>query len=122
MRKIGWLTTFVGLLSLVGNPASAGTWTWKDSFIAVFVDAEGINRHPASTYQGGGLQGYWAHALKGRIEFMIVPEAVCTKPIVGDLNNDCRVDFLDLAILASSWLQCNLDPAPLGELIHRSHP
>ncbi len=51
--------------------------------------------------------------MKGRIEFTIVLEAVCTKPIVGDLNNDCKVDFLDLAILASSWLQCNLDPPPV---------
>ena len=64
------------------------------------------------SFHGSGLQGYWAHAMKGRIEFTIVPEAVCTKPIVGDLNDDCKVDFLDLAILASSWLQCNLDPAP----------
>jgi len=25
---------------------------------------------------------------------------------VGDLNHDCRVDFLDLAILAEHWLEC----------------
>jgi hypothetical protein len=64
------------------------------------------------SFHGSGLQGYWATAMKGRIEFTIVPAAVCTKPIPGDLNNDCKVDFQDLAILASSWLQCNLDPAP----------
>jgi hypothetical protein len=62
------------------------------------------------SFHGSGLQGYWATAMKGRMEFTIVPQAVCTKPIVGDLNNDCKVDFQDFAILASSWLQCNLDP------------
>ncbi|OHB66900.1 MAG: hypothetical protein A2Y76_10800 [Planctomycetes bacterium RBG_13_60_9] len=62
------------------------------------------------SFHGSGLQGFWAHAMKGRIEFTIVPEAVCTKPILGDLNNDCKVDFQDLAILSSAWMQCNLDP------------
>jgi hypothetical protein len=40
MRKVAWGT------SVAGGAASAGTW--KDSFIAAFVDAEGINRHPVS--------------------------------------------------------------------------
>ncbi len=30
--------------------------------------------------------------------------------IVSDLNRDCHVDFLDLAILVSDWLRCN-DPS-----------
>jgi hypothetical protein len=30
---------------------------------------------------------------------------------IGDLNQDCRVDFLDLAILASHWLE---DHTPIG--------
>ncbi|MBM4026233.1 MAG: hypothetical protein FJ280_12630 [Planctomycetes bacterium] len=49
-------------------------------------------------------QGYWAHAMKGRIEFTIVPEADCTQPVAGDLNNDGKVDFLALALLASARL------------------
>jgi pectate lyase len=53
----------------------------------------------------------------------------CTTPIEGDLNNDCQVNFTDLAVLASEWidssgfdlddlaqlamdwLECNRDPA-----------
>ncbi len=53
--------------------------------------------------------------MKGRIEFTIVPEAACTKPIIGDLNNDYKVDFLDLATLASSRFQRNLDRVPAGK-------
>lgn len=34
----------------------------------------------------------------------------CLEPIPGDLNNDCRVTFIDFAIMASHWLECNLDP------------
>ena len=31
----------------------------------------------------------------------------CISPVVGDLNNDCKVDFEDFAILVSHWLECN---------------
>lgn len=32
---------------------------------------------------------------------------LCTGPIEGDINNDCRVDLKDLAAMASHWLECN---------------
>jgi hypothetical protein len=28
----------------------------------------------------------------------------CTQTLDGDLNNDCKVDFTDLALLAQQWL------------------
>lgn len=34
----------------------------------------------------------------------------CLKAILGDINNDCKVDFADFAIMALHWLECNLDP------------
>ncbi|MGB2863006.1 MAG: hypothetical protein WBC05_06750 [Sedimentisphaerales bacterium] len=30
----------------------------------------------------------------------------CTKQLKGDLNGDCYVNFLDIAILAGDWLEC----------------
>ncbi len=33
----------------------------------------------------------------------------CLKEIPGDANNDCKIDFLDFAIMALHWLECNLD-------------
>lgn len=35
---------------------------------------------------------------------------ICMEYPAGDLNQDCRVDILDLAILASHWLDCNIVP------------
>ncbi len=52
MKRIAWVTSVVGWLLTAGDIAPASVWTWKDSFIAAFVDAEGINRHLASPYQG----------------------------------------------------------------------
>jgi len=34
---------------------------------------------------------------------------VCVNPPRSDLNGDCKVDFLDLAIMAGEWLNCGLD-------------
>ena len=37
--------------------------------------------------------------------------ASCNYELAGDLNNDCRVDLQDIALLASNWLvDCNVDP------------
>jgi hypothetical protein len=38
--------------------------------------------------------------------------AVCPVKLVADLNGDCRVDFADLAILASQWLASGHSPDP----------
>ena len=36
----------------------------------------------------------------------------CQYVLAGDLNNDCKVDFSDLAIMASHWLiDCDLNPS-----------
>lgn len=32
------------------------------------------------------------------------------RPLVSDLNKDCWVNFLDLAILARDWLSCSIEP------------
>ena len=35
----------------------------------------------------------------------------CTLEVIGDLNEDCRVNFVDMAVMAQNWLiDCNLTP------------
>jgi hypothetical protein len=41
---------------------------------------------------------------------LLVTRGACVEPIKSDLNDDCAVDMLDFAILASQWLTCNLEP------------
>jgi hypothetical protein len=38
------------------------------------------------------------------------PKPVCVKHPRMDFSGDCKVDFADFAIMASSWLECNLVP------------
>jgi len=39
------------------------------------------------------------------------PEPYCGKYVPADANLDCRVNLLDLAMMAAYWLECNLVPA-----------
>ena len=57
----------------------------------------------------------WEDSRDGNLQiFAIVldgPEAArCTSKPAGDVNGDCKVDFLDYTLLASQWLECNLEP------------
>ncbi len=32
----------------------------------------------------------------------------CLHQLAGDINGDCKVDFIDFSIMASNWLKCNI--------------
>ena len=48
--------------------------------------------------------------------FLAVPqEGGCEYLLVGDLNDDCKVDIFDVALMAANWLiDCNLTPENLA--------
>lgn len=57
----------------------------------------------------------WQDNRNGNSEIYAVvldgPEvARCTSRIAGDVNDDCKIDFEDFAIMASHWLECYLEP------------
>ncbi len=57
----------------------------------------------------------WEDNREGNLQiFAIVldgPEAArCTSKPTGDVNGDCKVDFIDFTLMASEWLECNLEP------------
>lgn len=35
---------------------------------------------------------------------------MCTSELLGDLNDDCKVDFDDFVLFSTNWLKCNLEP------------
>jgi len=42
--------------------------------------------------------------------YIIKLSADCIDQPRSDLTGDCKVDFRDFAVIASEWLDCNLDP------------
>jgi len=78
-------------LNTLIDPASGWTLT----------SANGINDSGWIVEQGINPQGE-SHA------FLLVP---CRYKIAGDLNDDCKVDFADFALMAPNWLvDCREDP------------
>ncbi len=96
-------------------------WTLHEGDIVAdpqFVDAVNgdFRLNPTSPCLSRGkptmLSGYTdIGAWQGKsIGFRGEPPANCVSPLEMDLNDDCKVDFRDLAIFAESWLECNLNP------------
>jgi probable HAF family extracellular repeat protein len=43
--------------------------------------------------------------------FLLVPKPPCPYTLAGDLNDDCKVDFADFAVMATNWLvDCHAEP------------
>jgi len=61
----------------------------------------------------GSFDGFtnWSITAAGIPSITITNEAVqllgCSEIIPGDINEDCHVNFLDVAELANNWLECN---------------
>jgi hypothetical protein len=67
------------------------------------ADAVGDEPMPNGGRINIGAYGGTAEASKSGGEY-------CSEAIVGDLNNDCQVNFKDFAEMAAHWMECNLEP------------
>jgi hypothetical protein len=50
------------------------------------------------------------YSLRAKIGLLEISRPYCKGPIPGDVNGDCKVDFDDLSIMMTHWLECNLVP------------
>ena len=97
--------------------SAAGRWDvndWVyDDFNSPSIDAGdpcsliGVEPNPNGGIINQGVYGGTAQASKSPSG---VVEPVCTELPAMDYNQDCKVDFADLAVFCLSWLECNLDP------------
>jgi beta propeller repeat protein len=94
-----------------------GTETWVFDDVNSFCidrgdpgDPIGYEPNPNGSRINVGNYGGTAEASKSTNGSGPEPPTTCTSPVEGDLNNDCKVDYEDFAIMASHWLECNLNP------------
>ena len=95
MDKGVWLDyVVVDVFAYDAGTDSGVTYTSPNADITPHIPIEHINVYPLEN-----------HLPLGTFSFKLK----CT--MVGDINNDCRVDLTDLALLVQSWLvDCNLNP------------
>jgi hypothetical protein len=81
------------------------TWT-TDDVISPCIDAgdpnSPIGQEP---FPNGGRINMGAYGGTVEASKSYFGEAPCERIIAGDINGDCRVDFVDLGILADHWLE-----------------
>jgi hypothetical protein len=92
--------------------SQAGRWdpkiqTWvKDDVTSPCIDA-GDPTSPigAEPFPNGGRINMGAYGGTAEASKSYFGKPVCETTVAGDINGDCKVDFGDLAILASHWLE-----------------
>ncbi|MBN2129955.1 MAG: hypothetical protein JW741_10680 [Sedimentisphaerales bacterium] len=92
--------------------SQAGRWVpLSQTWIAYDVTSPCVDAgDPASPigfepFPNGGRINMGAYGGTGEASKSYFGKPVCETPIAGDINGDCRVDFQDLVLLLSHWLQ-----------------
>lgn len=91
--------------------SQAGRWDpniqlWvQDEVTSPCIDAgdiaEAIGFEP---FPSGGVVNVGAYGGMADASKSYIGEPVCTTPVQGDINGDCRVDWIDFAFVAFNWL------------------
>ena len=107
-----WVEGDYHLKSIAGRwDPNAHTWV-NDGVTSLCIDAGdpigGVFDEPSPN--GGRInQGAYGGTEKAsRSPWGIEP--YCSEYPAGDVNFDCKVDFIDVAVISSNWLECNLVP------------
>ncbi|MHC4086848.1 MAG: right-handed parallel beta-helix repeat-containing protein [Planctomycetota bacterium] len=94
--------------------SQAGRWdpntlSWaQDDITSLCIDTGDPNSSIGwEPYPNGGRINMGAYGGTEEASKSYFGRPVCKKPIAGDVNGDCRVDFEDLAIMGLHWLQDN---------------
>ncbi|ARN56828.1 LamG domain-containing protein [Sedimentisphaera salicampi] len=77
----------------------------------------------STTYDPGSLDWsatyYWrvdqvdsmSNTLQGKVWSFTTVIPQCDPPLPGDADGNCYIDLMDLAVMSSNWLKCNLVPS-----------
>jgi len=108
-----WIYSYNNLCLSNGEPVDDVFWSLRDYSAAALSSADlGTTPVVLDNWESNiiGIGADRKYAIWGHVSSAIM-KAFCGDPNhpypVGDLNQDCRVDLLDLAILASHWLEDN---------------
>jgi len=92
--------------------SQAGRWdpvgeTWvQDDVTSPCIDAGDPNSPIGyKPFPNGGIVNMGAYGGTAEASKSYFGQPLCETIIAGDINGDCRVDWEDLAILSSHWLQ-----------------
>jgi hypothetical protein len=89
---------------------SAGNLQWQKTFGGSDDD---YGYSVQQTTDGGYIVAgtTYSFGTGGDVYLIKLSAEVCQYVLAGDVNNDCKFDFYDFALMAANWLiDCNIDP------------
>ena len=106
------LTIVLGVLAFGSLSVQAGQGdsivAWGSNTYGQLGDGTTTNR--TTPVAVSGLSGVTAIAMGGWHSLGL--KTTCLYKLIGDNNNDCKVDLLDLALVAENWLiDCDVEPS-----------
>jgi predicted outer membrane repeat protein len=94
--------------------SQAGRWdpvsqTWvQDDITSPCIDAgDAMSPIGQEPFPNGGIINMGAYGGTAEASKSYYGEPVCETIVAGDINGDCKVDFLDFAIMSLHWLEDN---------------
>jgi hypothetical protein len=90
---------------------ASGTFDWTEETVTM-PTVPGTERLRISYETAWWVNGLYDTSATGTlwIDDISVSVIKCTAGIQGDVNNDCKVDLTDFALMAANWLNCTRDP------------
>ena len=95
--NLGWTTISQAIPYVERTSNFIGKGNWPDALYSGLMDDIRIYNHALSSDDIQEL-------------FLSAQPFICTERPVMDFNDDCKVDFADLAVLAGGWLECGRIP------------
>jgi len=103
-----WINGDYHLKSQAGRwDEKEGRWT-KDDVTSPCIDAgDPLSPIGEEPFPNGGRINMGAYGGTAQASKSYFGKPICETIIAGDINGDCKVDFADLALMASHWLESN---------------
>ena len=105
--------------------SQAGRWepatqAWiKDDVTSPCIDAGDMSSPIGlELFPNGGIVNMGAYGGTAEASKSYFGEPVCETIIVGDVNGDCKIDFVDFQIMAHHWLEDNTPVPPPPQPLH----
>jgi hypothetical protein len=99
--------------------SQAGRWgstseSWvKDDVTSPCIDAGDMGSPIGDEpFPNGGRINMGAYGSRSQASKSYFGEPVCETIVAGDINGDCKVDFVDFALMANNWLEDNSPEVP----------
>ncbi|MHC4657226.1 MAG: hypothetical protein ACYS91_19745 [Planctomycetota bacterium] len=92
--------------------ANEERWT-RDDVTSLCIDAgDPVSPIGPEPFPNGGRINMGAYGAAAEASKSFFGKPVCETIVAGDINGDCKVNFLDFRLMALHWLEDNTPPPP----------